>query len=195
MNLEYFPIESQAFTTDNDKALEDTYSQLAENYHQFETALSRMSTRIATVFASMKELPFVWYRAKGMDGSSAATFRDLVPVKLASAIWNSISMYKTTIANFLQTETCDLVIVDRSLDLIAPIIHEWAYDPMCHDLLDLEGNKYVQEVPGQSGSETQRKELLLENHDAVWLEMRHLHIAEGCCFLFLFSVHIKYYKF
>ncbi|KAM0071106.1 putative sec1-like protein [Helianthus debilis subsp. tardiflorus] len=151
MNLEYFPIESQAFTTDNDKALEDTYSQLAENSRQFEAALNTMSTRIATVFASMKELPFVWYRAKGMDGSSAATFCDLVPVKLASAVWNSISMYKTTIANFPQIETCDLVIVDRSLDLwlqlqIAPIIHEWTYDSMCHDLLDLEGNKYVQEV-------------------------------------------------
>ncbi|KAJ0603334.1 putative sec1-like protein [Helianthus annuus] len=179
MNLEYFPIESQAFTTDHDKALEDMYSQLAENSRQFEAALNTMSTRIATVFASMKELPFVWYRAKGMDGSSAATFRDLVPVKLASAVWNSISMYKTTIANFPQTETCDLVIVDRSLDLIAPIIHEWTYDAMCHDLLDLEGNKYVQEVPGKSGSETQRKEFLLEDHDAVWLEMRHLHIAEA----------------
>ncbi|KAJ0594982.1 putative sec1-like protein [Helianthus annuus] len=150
MNLEYFPIESQAFTTDHDKALEDMYSQLAENSRQFEAALNTMSTRIAT------ELPFVWYRAKGMDGSSAATFRDLVP-----------------------TETCDLVIVDRSLDLIAPIIHEWTYDAMCHDLLDLEGNKYVQEVPGKSGSETQRKEFLLEDHDAIWLEMRHLHIAEA----------------
>lgn len=29
---------------------------------------------------------------------------------------------------------------------IAPIIHEWTYDAMCHDLLDMEGNKYVHEV-------------------------------------------------
>ncbi|KAK1430345.1 hypothetical protein QVD17_13016 [Tagetes erecta] len=179
MNLEYFPIESQAFTTDTDKALEDMYSQLAENSRQFDACLNIMSTRIATVFASMKEFPFVWYRAKGMDGTSAATFRDLVPVKLASAVWDSITMYKTTIANFPQTETCDLLIVDRSIDLIAPIIHEWTYDAMCHDLLELEGNKYVQEVPNKSGSETQRKEFLLEDHDAVWLEMRHLHIAEA----------------
>ncbi|KAL8263511.1 hypothetical protein R6Q59_021641 [Mikania micrantha] len=179
MNLEYFPIESQAFITDNDRALEDMYSQLAENSRQFDASLNTMSIRIATVFASMKEFPFVWYRARGMDGSTAATFRDLVPVKLASAVWNSITMYKTTIANFPQTETCDLLIVDRSLDLIAPIIHEWTYDAMCHDLLDLEGNKYVQEVPNKSGNEPQRKEFLLEDHDPVWLEMRHLHIAEA----------------
>lgn len=29
---------------------------------------------------------------------------------------------------------------------IAPIIHEWTYDAMCHDLLNMEGNKYVHEV-------------------------------------------------
>ncbi|GJS70700.1 protein transport Sec1a [Tanacetum coccineum] len=179
MNLEYFPIESQAFTTDHDRALVDLYSRAAENSRQVDNSLNIMASRIATVFASMKEYPLVWYRAKGMDGSSAATQRDLVPVKLASAVWDGISMYKTTIANFPQTETCELLIIDRSIDLIAPIIHEWTYDAMCHDLLDLEGNKYVQEVPNKSGSEPQKKEFLLEDHDPVWLEMRHLHIAEA----------------
>ena len=29
---------------------------------------------------------------------------------------------------------------------IAPIIHEWTYDAMCHDLLNMDGNKYVYEV-------------------------------------------------
>ena len=29
---------------------------------------------------------------------------------------------------------------------IAPVIHEWTYDAMCHDLLNIEGNKYVHEV-------------------------------------------------
>ncbi|XP_071688718.1 protein transport Sec1a-like [Rutidosis leptorrhynchoides] len=179
MNLEYFPIESQAFTTDHDRALQDLYSQSAENSRQVDASLNIIAGRISTVFASMKEFPVVWYRAKGMDGSSAATQRDLVPVKLASAVWNCITMYKTTIPNFPQTETCELLIVDRSLDLIAPIIHEWTYDAMCHDLLELDGNKYVQEVVNKPGSEPQKKEFLLEDHDPVWLEMRHLHIAEA----------------
>lgn len=33
-----------------------------------------------------------------------------------------------------------------SLLQIAPVIHEWTYDAMCHDLLNMDGNKYVQEV-------------------------------------------------
>ncbi|KAI3752860.1 hypothetical protein L2E82_24899 [Cichorium intybus] len=72
-----------------------------------------------------KEFPVVWYRAKGMDGTTATTFRDLVPVKLASAVWDTISMYKTNIANFPQNETCDLLIMDRSLDMaFSPPIDE-----------------------------------------------------------------------
>lgn len=119
--------------------------------------------------------------AKGLDGSSDMSFRDLVPTKLAAAIWNSIDTYKTSIPNFPQTETCELLIVDRSVDKvlhntlivllnvfsffffflcvlthvydldyhifqIAPVIHEWTYDAMCHDLLGMDGNKYLYEV-------------------------------------------------
>lgn len=103
------------------------------------------------------------------------TYRDLIPTKLAAGIWNHLTKYKTSIANFPQTETCDLLVLDRSVDQvyecvhwlyarcnscyslhveyicnstfqIAPVIHEWTYDAMCHDLLGLEGNKYVYEV-------------------------------------------------
>lgn len=66
-----------------------------------------------------QEFPFVRYpAAKGLDGSSDMSFRDLVPTKLAAAIWNSIDTYKTSIPNFPQTETCELLIVDRSVDKV-----------------------------------------------------------------------------
>ncbi|KAK6162504.1 hypothetical protein DH2020_002345 [Rehmannia glutinosa] len=147
MNLEYFSIDSQGFVTDHERALEELFGDNAENSRRFDACLNVMAMRIATVFASLKEFPFVRYRAaKGLDGATAATGRDLVPMKLAQAVWNNISTYKSSIPNFPSTETCELLIVDRSVDKIAPVIHEWTYDAMCHDLLDLDGNKYVQEA-------------------------------------------------
>ena len=63
------------------------------------------------------------YRApKGLDASTIATFRDLVPTKLAAAVWNTITTYKTTIANFPQTESCELLILDRTTDLVRTFI-------------------------------------------------------------------------
>ncbi|CAN1332179.1 Protein transport Sec1a [Linum perenne] len=177
MNLEYFSIDSQAFMTDQDDALRVLYSVDADNNsRRFEASLNLMATRIATVFASLKELPNVRYRAP--KASDESTFRDSIPTKLATAVWNMVSQYKS-IPNFPQTETCELLILDRTVDHIAPVIHEWTYDAMCHDLLEMDGNKYVIEVPSKSGGPPQEKEVLLEDNDPVWLELRHVHIADA----------------
>ncbi|CAA0806058.1 Protein transport Sec1a [Striga hermonthica] len=180
MNLEYFAIDNQGFITDHERALEELFADDAGNSCRFNACLNVMATRIATVFASLKEFPTVWYRAaRGLDSDTITTSRDLVPTKLAAMLWNTITTFKSSIPNFPQTETCELLIVDRSLDQVAPIIHEWTYDAMCHDLLNLEGNKYVYEVPSKSGGKPERKEVLLEDHDPVWLELRHTHIGEA----------------
>ncbi|CAI8600795.1 unnamed protein product [Vicia faba] len=179
MNLEYFPIDSQGFITDQDTALQELYGNV-DNIRRFNTYLNNMAIRIATVFASLKELPIVYYRsAKESDESAPTVSRELVPTKLADAVWDMVSKYKSTIPNFPQKETCDLIIVDRSVDQIAPVIHEWTYDAMCHDLLDMEGNKYIHEVASKTGGPPEKKEVVLEEHDSVWLELRHTHIADA----------------
>ncbi|RHN64286.1 putative sec1-like protein [Medicago truncatula] len=61
---------------------------------------------------------------------------------------------------------------------VAPVIHEWTYDAMIHDLLDMDGNKYIHEVASKTGGSPEKKEVLLEEHDAVWLELRHSYIAD-----------------
>jgi len=43
-----------------------------------------------------------------------------------------------------------LLITDESALQVAPVIHEWTYDAMIHDLLDMDGNKYIHEVWGSS---------------------------------------------
>uniref|UniRef100_A0A0E0JZF9 SNARE-interacting protein KEULE n=1 Tax=Oryza punctata TaxID=4537 RepID=A0A0E0JZF9_ORYPU len=180
MNLEYFAIDSQGFTTDHERALEELFSENALDSHKYNACLNTMATRISTVFASMREFPRVHYRvAKTIDASVTTTLRDLVPTKLAAAVWNCLSKLKTSIPDYPQTETCELLIVDRSVDQIAPIIHEWTYDAMCHDLLCMDGNKYVHEVPSRNGSSTERRDVLLEDHDPIWVELRHAHIADA----------------
>ncbi|KAL2902271.1 SNARE-interacting protein KEULE [Bienertia sinuspersici] len=179
MNLEYFAIDRQGFVTDNERALEELFGD-DENHRKADACLNVMATRVATAFASMKELPFVRYRAaKSLDTNTMTTYRDLIPTKLAAGIWNYLTKYKTSIPNFPQTETCELLVLDRSIDQIAPVIHEWTYDAMCRDLLEMEGNKYVHEVPSKNGGPPEKKEVLLEEHDPIWFELRHLHIADA----------------
>jgi syntaxin-binding protein 1 len=59
----------------------------------------------------------VRYRAaKTIDASTLTTLRDLIPTKLAAAVWNCLAKHKSGIVDFPQTETCQLLIVDRSID-------------------------------------------------------------------------------
>ncbi|CAI8589201.1 unnamed protein product [Vicia faba] len=179
MNLEYFAIDSQGFITNNERALEELFGD-EENSRKSVACLNVMATRIATVFASLREFPSVRFRAaKSLDATTVTTLRDLIPTKLAAGVWDCLMKYKKTIPNFPQTETCELLIIDRSIDQIAPVIHEWTYDAMCHDLLNMEGNKYVHEVPAKAGGLPEKKEVLLEDHDPIWLELRHAHIADA----------------
>ncbi|WOL04332.1 SNARE-interacting protein KEULE isoform X1 [Canna indica] len=179
MNLEYFAIDSQGFITGHDRALEELLGENAEGSQKYNACLDTMSMRIATALASLREFPYVRYRAakSSMDASTVTTLHDLVPTKLAAAVWNCLSKYRTIIPDFPQRETCELLIVDRSIDQIAPIIHEWTYDAICHDLLTMDGNKYAHEVTDKTGS-IEKKDVLLEDHDPIWFELRHAHIGD-----------------
>lgn len=93
------------------------------------------------------------YRAaKSLDPTTMTTFRDLIPTKLAAAVWNSLTKYKSTLPHFPQTETCELLILDRSVDqvlvdvvssilmVILSIFHfldMLLYHPLCYRLLPL----------------------------------------------------------
>ncbi|KAG6548880.1 hypothetical protein Mapa_009643 [Marchantia paleacea] len=180
MNLEYLTIDTQGFSTDNDRALVQLFGELSEGTRDYEVCLDTIAYRLSTVFASLKEFPLVRYRAArsaAANSASTTTARDLVPTKMAAALWERLMKYKSSLANFPQNETCELIIVDRSIDPVAPIIHEWTYDAMCHDLLDMDGNKFMYEVTTGTGK-VEKKEVLLEEHDPVWLELRDFHIAE-----------------
>lgn len=49
------------------------------------------------------------------------TFRDLIPTKVAAAVYDCITKYKKSIPNFPQSETCELLILDRSIDQVCNI--------------------------------------------------------------------------
>ncbi len=55
-------------------------------------------------------------RSAVMDSTSTTTGRDLVPTKVAASLWDRLMKYKANLLNFPQVETCDLIIVDRSID-------------------------------------------------------------------------------
>lgn len=71
-----------------------------------------------------------------------------------------------------------LLITDRCMDLVAPLIHEFTYQAMAHDLLPIkEGDKVTyRTVIHQGEPDEEEKEMELGDHDKVWVDNRHIHM-------------------
>ncbi len=73
-----------------------------------------------------------------------------------------------------------LVITDRSMDLVAPLVHEFTYQAMAHDLLPIkEGEKTTFHMTineGEDGAE--EKDMELQEKDSVWVDNRHRHMKD-----------------
>lgn len=62
-----------------------------------------------------------------------------------------------------------LIIVDRAIDVIAPLLHEFTYQAMSADLVGLSEGRYKED----SG-----KDVLMDESDLLWDELRGRHIAD-----------------
>lgn len=73
-----------------------------------------------------------------------------------------------------------LIITDRSMDLFAPLVHEFTYQAMVHDLLPLvEGDKiYYKTALNQSEGTGNPKDVEISERDSLWVRNRHLHMKD-----------------
>lgn len=73
-----------------------------------------------------------------------------------------------------------LYITDRSMDLFAPLLHEFTYQAMVHDLLRIqEGDKVTYRTvvnEGEPGAE--EKDMEISEKDKIWVEYRHRHMKD-----------------
>ncbi|KAI9464216.1 Sec1-like protein [Boletus coccyginus] len=72
-----------------------------------------------------------------------------------------------------------LIITDRSMDAVAPLIHDFTYQAMCNDLLPIEdGTKYTYKFQSSLGTYEDKIATLTET-DTVWTTVRHMHMREA----------------
>eukprot|EP01129_Flabellula_baltica_P015485 TRINITY_DN7909_c0_g1_i1.p1 TRINITY_DN7909_c0_g1~~TRINITY_DN7909_c0_g1_i1.p1 ORF type:complete len:573 (-),score=107.89 TRINITY_DN7909_c0_g1_i1:26-1744(-) len=72
-----------------------------------------------------------------------------------------------------------LLILDRTSDLIAPLVHELTYQALIYDILnvDLDNNTYSNEIKGDPFT------VLFSENDILWRHLRHKHFQESRDFL------------
>ncbi|GAA6018634.1 hypothetical protein JCM10207_008988 [Rhodosporidiobolus poonsookiae] len=155
---------------------------------RWEDDIAWMSRSIVNTLATLGEYPLIRYynppsSFHAILGPGVAA-GEAIGKRLADRVQLEIDAYARDNSNFPPVSDPPrsrgvLLITDRSMDLNAPFLHEFTYQAMINDLLDIiDGRRYRHEFVNEQGK-TEEKEAVLNDDDKVWVEVRHMHMKEA----------------
>lgn len=168
INLDYLAVESSVFHFDMPDALEKMYGSLPDSAYP-----SVLGRKLANLCITLNEHPCIRYQ------QSSAYSREI-----ANALHQTLMQFKRANTKFwcqgddkhTDRERGQILILDRSFDPLSPLMHEYTYQAMVNDLLDIEDGVVNYETQTNTG--TAEKQALLNENDEIWVEQRHNHIAK-----------------
>ncbi|KAF1759842.1 hypothetical protein GCK72_016309 [Caenorhabditis remanei] len=145
LNLNFIPIESQIFTVSS----------------QNRGDMMKTADSIVSLCLELNINPLLRFHS---DFSQSAEICYRIDQKLKEGEENR----KTPLAS-----DAELIVLDRSFDLVSPLLHECTLQAMATDLTDFKSGIYrYKEDNGEM------KEIPLDESCPIWLELRHKHLAD-----------------
>ena len=182
LNLEYVAKDARTFITDQPDALRVFFGAPDPSRDPaYAAEAERVAVRIATLLASLGEFPAVRHGAAIGSGTGTSTPGTSSPAAaVAQRVYRRMLAMRAVPGQTAvpAAPTCDLLVLDRSSDVVAPVAREWTYEAMVHDLLPVSPlGVYRYDIETNAGP--QRKEAVLGESDLLWVELRHAHIASA----------------
>lgn len=176
------PVESRVFLCDTNtpNAMPIYYNETCSELVL--PQIRRVAKAIVNCIVVAGEYPFIRFFGLPEGKHPAARLPELI----ADEVQRQLDDYARLDENYPPQYPPDkpravLLISDRTLDLFAPLLHEFTYQAMAMDIVEsLERNDtYIYESENEKG-EKQRLESRLDSEtDETWLALRHTHIIEA----------------
>jgi len=172
INIELACTESHAFIFDSPHSLSTLFAP-EENPAATEAKVQeqhRLAANIATLCVTLGELPHVRHANRPVATSVASILQNKLDELARSGIG-----FPSRVQSDAERPT--LLVLDRSCDPLSPLLHEFTYQAMVHDLLPVQEERYRYHYVGNKNQPLD-KEVLLNDTDSLWARLRHLHIAD-----------------
>ncbi|KAJ1333412.1 syntaxin-binding protein 1 [Microdochium nivale] len=177
LSIDFFPRESNLVT------FRDPWS-FPILYHPACNALIRkhmadLAQKITGLCVSLGELPKVrYYRPRNATHEASVLCSHLA--RFVSEELDEYAQWNQDFPPASSRPQGVLMITDRSMDLMAPLIHEFTYQAMAFDLLPIkDGDKTTFHMTvNEDTPEAEEKDLELTEKDKVWVDNRHRHMKD-----------------
>ncbi|KAK5121712.1 hypothetical protein LTR85_004587 [Meristemomyces frigidus] len=177
LNAEFFPRESHLVTFRDPWSFPVLFHPGCN--HLVRQHMEDIAQKIVGVCVALGEYPTIRYYKPRTPTHEAS----ILCSHLARFVQDELDLYAKFHEDFPPPTTRPrgtLFIVDRSMDLFAPFLHEFTYQAMAHDLLPIkEGDKITYRTIVNEGQPDQEdKEIEITEKDKIWIENRHRHMKD-----------------
>eukprot|EP00162_Nutomonas_longa_P013564 comp21617_c0_seq1/m.47672 comp21617_c0_seq1/g.47672 ORF comp21617_c0_seq1/g.47672 comp21617_c0_seq1/m.47672 type:complete len:610 (-) comp21617_c0_seq1:122-1951(-) len=166
LNIDYLAVESQVFSLD--RGLRGFYHLYSSKSQETQDELRKVSLQLASVLVTINEFPYIRYANKGPCQ------------RVADIVFSHLTALKTKspeYAKSVRDPRATLIIVDRSVDPLPLFLHDFYYQAMAYDNLQIDGEQFKYKYVNNAGKE-EEKDVLLNEYDKIWPTVRHMFIAD-----------------
>ena len=177
--VDFLSLESNVFTFDRDAP--QTLTRLFPPANTARVDLEQIANQLVSFCLTIKEYPYVRYAGNSVISRQLSTMFEQA---------FAIQMRKLTDWQYdSKRDRGTLLIVDRSIDPAAPLMHEFTFQAMINDCLITQGEicylpktksdqKTDETTPLTTKEDPAAQGVVLGEDDPLWTEYRHRHISE-----------------
>lgn len=171
VNMDFLVKQNRAFHFDMDPT--EVFASIFRRTTAVSEKENVIADKLVTLCATLNEYPHIRFKENSKVGKKLAV---LFNEKFTNFIASNKTWWYHGDPDHTERGRSTLLILSRSDDCLTPLIHEFTYQAMVNDLLEVRDDKITVQTQGEDGPVT--KDVLLNENDELWVELRGKHIAD-----------------
>ena len=141
----------------------------------------KVAEKLVTLCATLNEYPYIRYSQNSRTCTSIASIfkRKMDKFVGSNNSWWYHGSGNCPFGGNVERDRSTVLLLDRTSDCLTPLMHDFRYQAMVNDLLNIVGDKITYKADSPDNPRKKEdKDVLLNDKDKLWVEMRGEHIAK-----------------